>query len=201
MLISRKATILAVCLSLCACGESDDEELLDAGTMGPRGDSGLPRPDGGQATADAATTPVTDSGAQAPQVAGEGPEDGGGDGAVIPPDAGPAATTFTRVYSIITDRCAPCHTQNATPSGGLDMRSQASAYSELVGKAAEGGACSQGGGRTRVVAGNPDGSLLIRKLKGTHDCGNRMPAGGNTALSSALIDEIADWIEAGAEND
>lgn len=49
----------------------------------------------------------------------------------------------------------------------------------------------------RVVPGNPDASLLIRKLEGTQTLGDRMPQFG-PYLPQATIDEIRLWIQNGA---
>lgn len=209
MKISTTATTLALCLTLCACGETDDPAGQDAGSFAPPPDGGqAPRDSGGGGERDAAGDPGDrdaggsggqgDAAQQAPEDAGHTPADSGtgAQDASAPEDAGPSATTFTRVYEILSANCSPCHTSDS--SGGLDMSSKATAYGELVGKAAEGPSCSGQG--TRVVAGDADGSLLIRKLRPSPPCGSRMPR-LRTPLSTTLIDEIADWIEAGAKND
>jgi len=49
----------------------------------------------------------------------------------------------------------------------------------------------------RVLPGNADDSYIIHKLEGTQQVGNRMPFGG-PFLDQATIDEVRDWIEAGA---
>jgi hypothetical protein len=140
-------------------------------------------------------------GPQRPEDAGQTPEDSGSaprEDAGAPQEMDPPATTFTRVYQILSGRCAPCHTTSTPRQGGLDLSSKAIAYGELVGQGAEGLTCR---GRTRVVAGDAERSLLIRKLRGTQDCGSRMPTSRAAALPESLIDEIVDWIEAGAKND
>ncbi len=50
---------------------------------------------------------------------------------------------------------------------------------------------------TRVIPGNPDGSLLIQKLEGTQTVGIRMPA-FSPPLPQATIDVIRQWILNGA---
>jgi len=49
----------------------------------------------------------------------------------------------------------------------------------------------------RVIPGNPDGSLLIRKLEGTQTVGIQMPA-FSPPLPQATIDVIRHWILNGA---
>ena len=53
---------------------------------------------------------------------------------------------------------------------------------------------------TRVVAGEPDRSLLVDKLESdTPMCGARMPPGGQ--LSAEHLSLVRNWISAGAKND
>ena len=75
------------------------------------------------------------------------------------------------------------------------------AYAALVGVGAMGAACTDAP-RTRVVPGDPAGSLLIQKLEGdgTPDgaaCGSRMPLGG-PYLPPATIEAFRAWIADGA---
>ena len=79
------------------------------------------------------------------------------------------------------------------------MSTKATAYTNLVGKPAAGGACA-GNNRTRVVASNPNTSLLWTKINHSSDCGNFMPLNG-TKLSADKIKLVADWINAGAQDD
>jgi hypothetical protein len=112
------------------------------------------------------------------------------------PDAGPAAATFTDVYAIIEMRCGGgmfgCHVMGS--SGMLNMQSKMNAFDNLVGVDSE--ECD---GETRVVAGDADGSLLIKALEGTA-CIDQMPD-GRDPLPEDEIQTIRDWIEAGAMND
>jgi hypothetical protein len=50
-----------------------------------------------------------------------------------------------------------------------------------------------------VIPGDPEGSLLAHKMLGTQEQGAVMPPSG--ALSSANIQIIMEWIEAGAFDD
>jgi hypothetical protein len=96
----------------------------------------------------------------------------GGDSGSVP--------TFTQVYTTVltANGCTTCHA-GATPSGELDMSSQATAYADLVGVAAttpsgETPACSG----DRVVAGSASTSLLYLKVsEATPPCGAQMPFG------------------------
>jgi hypothetical protein len=52
-------------------------------------------------------------------------------------------------------------------------------------------------GKTLVVAGHPEMSLLFLKLSPNPPCGSRMPLGG-TAFTDAQLEMIRSWIAAGA---
>ena len=116
---------------------------------------------------------------------------------------GAAALTFTEIYTnIISSKCAPCHTTangEGITSGKLDMTTQANAYSNLVGVAAAGAACSGKG--TRVVAKMPDSSIFYLKISDDDPtpCGGKMPL-GEAPLSDDESDGIEAWINAGALN-
>ncbi len=80
--------------------------------------------------------------------------------------------------------CGGCH--GAGGLGGLDLRSAVS-YENLVGVASSGYAYE------RVVAGQPDESLLYLKLIGAADVGDVMPPAG--ALPAADLATVRQWIE------
>jgi hypothetical protein len=115
---------------------------------------------------------------------------------------GTSAPTFTDVYTkvIMTNSCT-LHHAPPTLSGGLDMSTQAKAYSDLVGvpattPAGETPACTG----DRVVAGDAASSLLYEKVsEAKPPCGAQMPL-GLTPISAADMTMIKDWINAGAKN-
>lgn len=118
--------------------------------------------------------------------------------------ASPAAK-FSDVYAMLFPRmtnahCDMCHglppfdQSNGNLSTGMD---RASTYAALVGKTSTSSMCA---GRTYVVAGKPEQSLLLQKLLPDPPCGLRMPNGG-AALSEAQTDMIRSWIAAGALDD
>lgn len=133
--------------------------------------------------------------------------DAGGDGAAFADaDAaravdGPALVSFTRDIRPIFDRrsgdprgpgCASCHYRSAgdpigIQRGGLDLTT--------LGAARMGGATSR---MTIIVAGRPDDSAIVQKLKGTYFTGKRMPFDGPPYLQDAEIQIVADWIAQGA---
>jgi hypothetical protein len=124
---------------------------------------------------------------------------GGAGGAAAP------AATFTAVYDMLFPRvtnahCDMCHglpafdASNGNLSTGTD---KASTYAALVGKKSTSKLCMD---RLLVVAGQPDMSLLLQKVKPNPPCGFRMPNGG-AALSDAQIEMIRSWIAAGAKDD
>jgi len=81
---------------------------------------------------------------------------------------------------------AGCHGSESR-AGGLDLETSALEL-ELFGR--ESALC---GGETRIIAGDGKGSLLVMKLRGTTDCGARMPIAGT--LADETVDCIAAWID------
>ena len=109
-----------------------------------------------------------------------------------PPIDPAAVLTFDELYdTVLSVDCAPCHTSRAL--GGLRMANADAAFANLVDIPAETSACA---GRTRVIASDPDSSLLFGKVSGVNLCGPLMPLGGT--LDGPAIEEIRKWIEAGA---
>ena len=117
----------------------------------------------------------------------------------------PAPATFTAIYPVLfpettNARCNACHSLLATNTnnGNLVMGTDKhAAWVALVGKPSTGARCA---GRTLVVAGQPDASLLYQKLFETSPCGSRMPLGGDL-LSDAQREMVRSWIAAGANDD
>lgn len=85
------------------------------------------------------------------------------------------------VLPIFEENCAGCHGN----LGGWDASSHRSVMNS--------------GDHAPVVApGEPDESLLVQKLQGTHEQGQIMPPSGQ--LPEAELQTIIEWIEAGAPN-
>lgn len=55
-------------------------------------------------------------------------------------------------------------------------------------------------GKTRVVPGKPEESLLIEKITAAQTCGDRMPPTGEV-MPQDQIDMVTKWIAAGAQDD
>jgi hypothetical protein len=128
-----------------------------------------------------------------------------GTGAGVAGGSSAPAATFTQIYDMIFPRttnahCDMCHglpafdASNGNLATGMD---KTSTYNALVGKTSMGSMCL---GKQLVVAGQPDMSLLLQKVKPNPPCGIRMPNGG-MPLSDAQIEMIRSWIAAGAKND
>jgi hypothetical protein len=117
------------------------------------------------------------------------------------PSPTPVGNTWTDVYaSVISQRCAPCHTTAGgigVSSGHLDMTSQAAAYANLVNVAAAGSACAGKG--VRVMPGAASSSVLYLKVAAPVPCGGQMPLGG-APLPQSDVAAIGGWINAGAGN-
>ncbi|WP_394836217.1 hypothetical protein LVJ94_04825 [Pendulispora rubella] len=115
--------------------------------------------------------------------------------------------TFDDVYAIFEARCVKCHSgkgDGSGASGNLTLTPKAEAYANLINKPAAGGKCKNPGEGNdpyiRVKPEDPEGSLLLQKVKGTHGCGDRMPPAGAPTLTAEQIKTIEGWIENGALN-
>lgn len=111
------------------------------------------------------------------------------------------AAIYRDIFANANTSCtaAPCHGRKTALEavGNLDMSTPAITYSSLVGKTSDSMSCA---GKPRVIAGNAQGSLLVRKLRDTTlDCGITMPA-GNDPISDPDLQRIVTWINAGACN-
>jgi hypothetical protein len=131
---------------------------------------------------------------------------GSGSNASTPGSTTTNTLTFAKVYSdVLSGSCTPCHAPGGTgyAAGRLDMSTQAAAYTNLE-KSAAGASC-KASGLQLVDPGVAAMSLLVEKVESAHPpCGTEMPfgCGGSTpCLSAAQVQEIADWINDGAEND
>jgi hypothetical protein len=94
---------------------------------------------------------------------------------------------------VFTPTCATggCH-DDVTRAGTLRLTTAEDSYDELV------DVVSTCASRIRVVPGDPDASYLLHKLgDGPAPCGTVMPINA-PALSAAELQDIRDWIAAGA---
>jgi hypothetical protein len=107
-------------------------------------------------------------------------------------------TYAANIQPIWTLKCTSCH-DNTSPSGGMNLLS-ASSWSSLVGVQSN-NTCGLTPRPTRVVASQPDNSVLVWKITGT-TCGNQMPRNDSTYfnLNPGLVTRIRSWILAGAKN-
>jgi hypothetical protein len=147
---------------------------------------------------------------------GDGSVEAGTDADSGAPDDGGVSSetaTFTRVYNeiIVAKGCgsAFCH---GAGMGDLLMDSQESAYMNLVGQPASGSSCDLQDA-TRVVAGDPDASLLPQKMSPSPPCGDTMPIGvqfdpdcespevAATCTTAQERELVRDWIAGGALDD
>ena len=113
-----------------------------------------------------------------------GPIEGEG-GAIDIPDTG--VSYSQHVQPIYDQNCISCHPS----SGNLDLTA-GNSYAETVNVNASGYS-----GKL-VVPGNPESSILYKKIDGSGAYGSNMPLGGS--LSQSQIAIIKQWIEEGAEN-
>jgi hypothetical protein len=109
---------------------------------------------------------------------------------------------------ILANNCQQAQCHGAAKAGNLSLATKADAHDNLVGKPADGPCTMAPGvtcgcvdsGKTRVVANDPDNSLLVEKLSGSNTCGDRMPPTGEL-IPEAELDLVKRWINAGAPND
>jgi hypothetical protein len=145
--------------------------------------------------------PSGDSGAKATKDAG-----GAGHGADASVEAEP---TFSAIWTdvIVGTGCNGGTLCHGGMVGNLTMVDKATTYKALVGVGAMGtnlipgkSADCKDSGLTRVVAGKPDESLLMKKIEHMQPCGDPMPPTGVT-LPDAKIKQIRTWIMNGAKDD
>ena len=135
-------------------------------------------------------------------------DDGGSvDGATTDASV-PEASAWDAIYNdiIVGTGCNGGMLCHGGDVGHLQLKDSASAYDALVDVKAMGVNLTEGAGAdcvdsglTRVVPGNPDESLLVKKLENTQPCGTGMPPGGT--LTAAQIDQVRTWIADGAKRD
>ncbi len=91
------------------------------------------------------------------------------------------------IQPIFDNYCTSCHPS----SGNLDL-SQGQSYSQLVNTSAS------GYNALRVKPGDPENSVLYKKIDGSGAYGSNMPLG--SSLPQSDINKIKAWIEQGAPN-
>jgi len=180
-----------------------------SGTFG--GGSGSGTFGGGSGSASGATSGMAGSGMAGSGMAGSGMAGSGmaGSGMAGSGAAGSgmmaAGPPFATAYATIQAHCLPCHAPGmpATAHGGflkgmLDMSSEATAYTNLVGVPAMSMNCTGKG--MRVVANDSANSILYTKvaLAAVKTCGGKMPDGGAPKLTPAQLATIKTWIDMGA---
>jgi hypothetical protein len=112
-----------------------------------------------------------------------------------------SVATFTQVYAAIINgspNCNGCHT-SPSPTGNLDMSTQAKAYANLVGQPATSAPSCASETLDLVAPGNPGQSLMYLKVT-SPPCGKQMPLGG-PYLTAPQVALIQSWIAAGALDD
>lgn len=109
---------------------------------------------------------------------------GGGGGAPIGDAEG-----WCAAQALFAGSCTSCHS-SASALGGLDLETDP--HAALV------GVTSASYGVPLVTPGDPDASLLLRKISGTQaaDEGSQMPPGGQ--VDPAVIEKVRTWIADGA---
>lgn len=121
---------------------------------------------------------------------------------VIPPDPSAPTATWDSIWSQLAGECTGCHSEAAGMSAGMgfvlgNVGDACTSYQNIMGAAAVTPQC-MAAGETVVVPGNPEGSLLYKKLTGTQTCGTPMPpfglAMGLSETKPDLVALIRTWI-------
>ncbi len=155
-------------------------------------------------TTDTGTTEDTGAGSDAASDTGAGSDTATGDmmgGDMMGGDT-MTGVSFSTIYPKMAATCAAsgCHTtKDSKFSGKLDLSAQDTAYAALVTSGTADGIC---GPTLRVKAGDhANSSLWIRLNPTATTCGGadtgKMPSGG-TPYTTAELDAVAAWIDAGA---
>lgn len=108
-----------------------------------------------------------------------------------PTGSPPADSGWCAVTPIFNGRCVVCH-NSAAPQGDLDL--EADPHGALV------GVTSAAFGAVLVKPGDPDGSLLMRKLDGAQAAGEGAAMPPTGLLSEAERGVVRDWIADGASD-
>lgn len=118
---------------------------------------------------------------------------------------------WSSIYdAVILPQCVLCHQPGGPGFFVLDLTGPdpddmsdwaSAAHAALVGvSASPNGPCAAQG--INVIAGDPDGSLMIQKMRAVQTCGDEMPiAGGVQTIPNPVIEVIEQWILDGAPND
>lgn len=175
MKMRRLSLLLLLPLAL-ACGTGEDGD--DDNTITPRDGGVSTERDGGEVV-------VRDGGTR--------------DGGAAERDGGLASIPFADTQALFDLRCSPCHDQ-----GNQRRRIVVREYDNIVNQP------SPATGMPYITPGDPDNSWIYRKITNTQaavcqaasvptrNCGGIMPTNQGTALTQQQIDDVRDWITAGA---
>jgi hypothetical protein len=129
---------------------------------------------------------------------------------IAAPAVGPVSADWTAVYTSLATMCTGCHGSQTYVGAGNGFQlgdanssvpaTVCTAYHNVISKPAVTtmGMCASSG-LSLVVPGQPDNSLLLRKIEGTQPCGMAMPYGtSGLGPSSTTSMALRQWIMAGA---
>jgi mono/diheme cytochrome c family protein len=113
--------------------------------------------------------------------------------AAVPVTVGNAPTLASLQASIFGARCSGCHNGSGGGlPGSMNLSNVAATANALINVTSQEVASLK-----RVKPGDPGNSYVVQKLEGTAASGARMPLGG-PYLDQATINQVRDWIQAGA---
>ena len=111
------------------------------------------------------------------------------------PNPGVQPTLSSIQATTFSPRCgiAPCHVAGGLAPFRLD--NQAISFASLVGVQS-----LHNPNKQRVAANNTNNSYILDIIQGNGVNGAVMPPGGNNLLGQSQVQQISDWIAAGAQN-
>jgi Planctomycete cytochrome C len=104
----------------------------------------------------------------------------------------PTAAAMEVVFQRSCGLSQSCHA-GSTPQLGLDLSSLDGVFRTAVGKPSKAAPSEM-----LIVAGNPDRSYLLKKIRGAAGVGTPMPPPPAAALCAARVQALEAWIRAGA---
>ena len=122
----------------------------------------------------------------------------GAAGAGTTPAMDDGSVNWSTIYQFVFWSCRneACH---GSGLAGVNFATKDAAYETLLNKPANPNFECAKLGKQRLVAGEPDESLLYLKLDINSPCGQQMPPGG--LLSDEKRERVRQWIMNGAKND
>ena len=126
---------------------------------------------------------------------------------IITPGAATVASDWNSIYQQLGKMCTVCHGTASATSLGMGFllgdpdttnpTNICNAYHNILNKKSVTPMCASTN-LSLIVPGQPDSSLLLKKIEGTQPCGMGMPLGAPLGPNNAITLAVRQWITAGA---